>query len=131
MNCSTPENATMSSNLLATSRLVIPRTVPLRKMLSRPVSSMLPDGAPGTLPSRYILSDVLFEEWTKSNAKAAIKALTDVPDFSGREQLRMSQEIAREFNTIGAKANDVEISQLVVTCKAELEKIREQLSNIE
>jgi uncharacterized protein (TIGR00255 family) len=49
----------------------------------------------------------------------------------GRTLEFMSQEIAREFNTIGAKANDVEISQLVVTCKAELEKIREQLSNIE
>lgn len=49
----------------------------------------------------------------------------------GRTLEFMSQEIAREFNTLGAKANDVEISQLVVTCKAELEKIREQLSNIE
>ncbi len=49
----------------------------------------------------------------------------------GRTLEFMSQEIAREFNTIGSKANDVEISQLVVTCKAELEKIREQLSNIE
>lgn len=49
----------------------------------------------------------------------------------GRTLEFMSQEIAREFNTIGAKANDVEISQLVVMCKAELEKIREQLSNIE
>jgi uncharacterized protein (TIGR00255 family) len=49
----------------------------------------------------------------------------------GRTLEFMSQEVAREFNTIGAKANDVEISQLVVTCKAELEKVREQLSNIE
>ncbi len=49
----------------------------------------------------------------------------------GRTLEFMSQEIAREFNTLGAKANDVEISQLVVTCKAELEKVREQLSNIE
>lgn len=49
----------------------------------------------------------------------------------GRTLEFMSQEIAREFNTLGAKANDVEISQLVVVCKAELEKIREQLSNIE
>lgn len=49
----------------------------------------------------------------------------------GRTLEFMSQEIAREFNTLGAKANDVEISQLVVICKAELEKIREQLSNIE
>ena len=51
---------------------------------------MLPEGAPSTLPSRHILSDVLFEQWTKSDLKAAIKALTDVPDFSGREQLRMT-----------------------------------------
>ena len=49
----------------------------------------------------------------------------------GRTLEFMSQELAREFNTIGSKANDVEISQHVVTCKAELEKIREQLSNIE
>ena len=49
----------------------------------------------------------------------------------GRTLEFMSQEIAREFNTLGAKANDVEISQLIVTCKAELEKIREQLANIE
>ena len=49
----------------------------------------------------------------------------------GRALEFMSQEIAREFNTLGAKANDVEISQLIVTCKAELEKIREQLANIE
>src|SRR4030095_13435454 len=51
---------------------------------------MLPEGALSTLPSRHILSDVLFEQWTKSDLKAAIKALTDVPDFSGREQLRMT-----------------------------------------
>ncbi len=41
------------------------------------------------------------------------------------------QEIYREFNTLGSKANDAEISQLVVTCKAEMEKIREQIQNIE
>jgi uncharacterized protein (TIGR00255 family) len=49
----------------------------------------------------------------------------------GRTLEFMSQEIGREFNTIGAKANDVEISQLVVSCKAEMEKIREQIQNIE
>ena len=43
----------------------------------------------------------------------------------------LPQEIGREFNTLGAKAKDVEISQLVVTCKAEMEKIREQIQNIE
>lgn len=49
----------------------------------------------------------------------------------GRTLEFMSQEIGREFNTLGAKANDVEISQLVVICKAEMEKIREQIANIE
>ncbi|MCX6966863.1 MAG: YicC family protein [Verrucomicrobia bacterium] len=49
----------------------------------------------------------------------------------GRTLEFMTQEIAREFNTLGSKANDVEISQLVVSCKAEMEKIREQIQNIE
>ena len=40
-------------------------------------------------------------------------------------------KIARELNTLSAKANDAEISQLVVRCKAELEKIREQIQNVE
>jgi uncharacterized protein (TIGR00255 family) len=49
----------------------------------------------------------------------------------GRTLEFMVQEIAREFNTLGAKANDVDIAQLVVACKAEMEKIREQIQNIE
>ena len=49
----------------------------------------------------------------------------------GRTLEFMTQEIARELNTLGSKANDVEISQYVVTCKAEMEKIREQIQNIE
>ena len=49
----------------------------------------------------------------------------------GRTLDFITQEIYREFNTLGSKANDAEISQLVVTCKAEMEKIREQIQNIE
>jgi len=49
----------------------------------------------------------------------------------GRTLEFMTQEIGRELNTLGSKANDVEISQLVVMCKAEMEKIREQIQNIE
>lgn len=40
------------------------------------------------------------------------------------------QEIGREINTIGSKANDVQIQQIVVQMKDELEKIKEQLMNI-
>ncbi len=49
----------------------------------------------------------------------------------GRKINFLLQEIHREINTIGSKANDTEISHLVVHCKEELEKIREQVQNIE
>ena len=41
------------------------------------------------------------------------------------------QEINREVNTIGSKVNHAEISQLIVEIKSQLEKIREQIQNIE
>jgi uncharacterized protein (TIGR00255 family) len=43
----------------------------------------------------------------------------------------LSQEINREINTIGSKANDSAISREVVLLKAELEKFREQVQNVE
>ena len=43
----------------------------------------------------------------------------------------LAQEINREINTIGAKANDSLISREVVTLKAELERFREQAQNVE
>ena len=49
----------------------------------------------------------------------------------GRTLEFITQEIARELNTLGAKANDAGISQHIVHCKAELEKIREQVQNLE
>ncbi|MDQ6654469.1 MAG: YicC family protein [Verrucomicrobiota bacterium] len=49
----------------------------------------------------------------------------------GRALEFITQEIARELNTLGSKANDAAISQRVVACKAELEKIREQIQNLE
>jgi uncharacterized protein (TIGR00255 family) len=41
------------------------------------------------------------------------------------------QEMHREINTIGSKANDVEIGQKVIQMKTELERFREQLQNVE
>ncbi len=49
----------------------------------------------------------------------------------GRTLEFITQEIFRELNTLGAKSNDAAISQRVVLCKAELEKIREQIQNVE
>ncbi|HRG59834.1 MAG TPA: YicC family protein [Bacteroidia bacterium] len=49
---------------------------------------------------------------------------------SGRKLGFISQEIGREINTIGSKANDAPIQKIVVQMKDELEKIKEQLMNI-
>ena len=49
----------------------------------------------------------------------------------GRKMDFLVQEINREINTIGSKAQDIEIARCVVEVKAEIEKIREQVQNIE
>jgi TIGR00255 family protein len=49
----------------------------------------------------------------------------------GRTLEFLTQEMAREWNTTGAKANDAEISRLVVEAKSQLDRLREQLANIE
>ena len=49
----------------------------------------------------------------------------------GRKIDFLLQEMNRETNTIGSKANDLFISQAVLELKSELEKIREQIQNIE
>jgi uncharacterized protein (TIGR00255 family) len=50
---------------------------------------------------------------------------------SGRKLNFLLQEINREFNTMGAKALRAETSHIIVAVKSELEKIREQVQNVE
>ena len=54
----------------------------------------------------------------------------DHPESRGKKLGFISQEIGREINTIGSKANDATIQRFVVGMKEELEKIKEQLLNI-
>ena len=49
----------------------------------------------------------------------------------GRPLDFLCQELNREFNTIGSKANDADLAQHIVNTKTELEKIREQVQNVE
>ncbi|HKJ89553.1 MAG TPA: YicC/YloC family endoribonuclease [Oceanipulchritudo sp.] len=49
----------------------------------------------------------------------------------GRKLEFILQEINREFNTVGSKANQIEISRIVIEAKNELERIREQIQNVE
>lgn len=53
-----------------------------------------------------------------------------LPEPTGKKLAFISQEIGREINTIGSKANDSTIQHLVVGMKEELEKIKEQINNI-
>jgi uncharacterized protein (TIGR00255 family) len=52
-------------------------------------------------------------------------------ESSGRKLEFIAQEMGREVNTIGSKANDAEISRVVVEIKTALERIREQIQNVE
>ena len=55
----------------------------------------------------------------------------DANEPPGRALDFLCQELFREFNTVGSKANDANIAQAIVVAKTELEKIREQVQNIE
>lgn len=61
----------------------------------------------------------------------AFREALDQDEPAGRRLKFLSQEMHREINTIGAKANDATISQHSVGMKEELEKIREQIENVE
>lgn len=66
----------------------------------------------------------------RSHIKFFIEAL-DAADSAGRKLNFLIQEMNREINTIGSKSSDTSISHIVVAVKEELERIREQLQNIE
>ncbi len=57
--------------------------------------------------------------------------ILEITEPIGRRMDFLIQELNREINTVGSKASDITIAQLVINFKAELEKIREQIQNIE
>ena len=61
----------------------------------------------------------------------AFYEISATPEPSGRKLDFLMQEMNRETNTIGSKANNARIARIVVNMKGELEKIREQVQNIE
>ena len=62
---------------------------------------------------------------------AQLRTMLDSNEPMGRKMDFLIQEVNRESNTIGSKCNDVEIAQVVVGLKAEVEKMREQVQNVE
>jgi uncharacterized protein (TIGR00255 family) len=66
----------------------------------------------------------------RAHVAAAREAMAS-PDPVGKRLGFLAQELGREVNTMGSKAGDAAIAQLVIVMKGELEKFREQLENLE
>ncbi|HEY3160604.1 MAG TPA: YicC/YloC family endoribonuclease [Vicinamibacterales bacterium] len=72
------------------------------------------------------------EEVTRFRAHLAHwDSLSEGPEPCGRKLDFLLQEMNREVNTIGSKADGLRVSELIINAKAELEKMREQVQNIE
>jgi uncharacterized protein (TIGR00255 family) len=70
------------------------------------------------------------EEKTRLSGHCAYFAQTAGEEAPGRKLGFIAQEMGREINTLGSKANDSRIQRIVVNMKDELEKIKEQLLNV-
>lgn len=89
--------------------------------------------------TRFIMEITLFadkscidEELTRLLSHISqMKSILNETDSVGRKLDFLTQEMNREINTIASKSNDLEITKISVELKSELEKIREQVQNIE
>ena len=80
----------------------------------------------------YADKSSITEEIVRFNSHITQLKNTVVKDDSvGRKMDFLIQEMNREINTMGSKSSDINITNLVVEVKSELEKIREQIQNIE
>lgn len=113
------------------------RTIEYREKLEKRMQELLSDI---TIDAQRILTEAaVFADRTaideetvrlRSHLSQLEQMLCDDKPI-GRKLDFLVQEMNRESNTIGSKANDVTLSKLVVELKSEIEKIREQIQNIE
>jgi uncharacterized protein (TIGR00255 family) len=59
------------------------------------------------------------------------RSLIEGPELAGRKLNFLLQEMNREANTIGSKSNDVDVTRAVIVIKEEIERLREQVQNVE
>ena len=90
---------------------------------------------PGALAQevvRFVARSDIHEEIARLRAHVSHwSSLADAPEPCGRKLDFLLQEMNREVNTIGSKADGQQTPELVVAAKAELEKLREQAQNVE
>lgn len=101
---------------------------------AREVAGALPidQGALAQEVVRVAQRSDITEEVTRFHGHLAHwEALSDSPEPCGRKLDFLLQEMNREVNTIGSKADGLQISEVVIQAKAELERMREQVQNVE
>lgn len=108
-----------------------------RERLNQKISELL---QPGILDANRLEQEILFyseklditEELVRltSHCRFFEETLLNQEEEKGKKLGFIAQEMGREINTIGSKANDFFIQKQVVVCKEELERIKEQLNNI-
>ena len=112
----------------------------LRKNYDFDRISELLDGAAEIPEDRILTEAAIFadkanitEELVRldSHMKQLKEILTGADGPVGKKLDFLVQEMNREANTIGSKANDLEITSWMLEAKSEIEKIREQVQNIE
>ena len=109
----------------------------LEERLHEKVSAALSEGA---VDENRLIAEVTVyaDKWDFSEEEVRFRSHLDAfrSEFEkggvvGRKLHFLLQELNREVNTVASKANDAEIAQHMVACKEEIEKIREQVENIE
>ena len=112
------------------------RITSLRERLKKQLEDSLPQGS---IDMNRFEQEVIFylEKMDITEEKVRLKKhceyfaeTLDAGESSGKKLGFISQEMGREINTLGSKANDADIQKIVVLMKDELEKIKEQLFNI-
>ncbi|MDY4963087.1 MAG: DUF1732 domain-containing protein, partial [Ruminococcus callidus] len=96
-------------------------------------------GDRGFDPQRLLTEAAIFSEKVAVDEETVrlrshidqFRALMEEDEPIGRKLDFLIQEMNREVNTIGSKAQELTITQTVVNLKSEIEKIREQIQNIE
>ena len=107
----------------------------LRERVGRLLSDAITSPDPGRLETELALmadrSDVTEELVRLASHFDQFEALLADQEPVGRRLEFLLQEMSREANTLGSKSQDVKLSHLVVDIKSQLEKIREQVQNVE
>lgn len=108
-----------------------------RQRLYTKISELL--GGEGIDQGRILMEAAIFAEKTAVDEETVrlrshfsqLREMLEKEDTVGRKLDFLVQEINRETNTIGSKCQDLRITKIVVDMKSEIEKIREQVQNIE